>query len=277
LLTGARYFETLRLPIVLGRGIQEVDARPGQEGAVVDERFATRFFPDRDPIGRRIRMGAAGVSYTIVGVARTLPQSGPPSELLPLVYAPLQAEPAPDGRAAIIVKGQLAAASAALREEVRAMDPSLPLFAIETLDQAQARGRLPARMFSAWFAWLAAAALVLAAVGVFAITAHSVTQRTEEIGVRMALGADGRDVVRMFVRRTLKQLALAIVLGLTGSLALGSLIGSLMQGTGWRDLVPLTIVTLVLGSIAIFATLLPARRAARIDPAVALRAEYGAR
>jgi predicted permease len=273
LLTGARYFETLKLPIVRGRGIQNADARPGQEGAVVDERFASRFFPDHNPIGRRIRVGAAGVWYTIVGVARTLPQSGPPSELRPLVYAPLQAEPAPDGRAAIIVKGQLAAASATLREEVRAMDPALLLFAIETLDDAQARGRLPARMFSTWFAWLAAVALMLAAVGVFAITAHSVTQRTEEIGVRMAFGADGRDLVRMFVRRTLKQLALAIVLGLSGSLALGNLIGSLVQGVGRRDLVPLTIVTVVLGSIALLATLLPARRAARVDPVVAMRCE----
>ena len=273
LLTGARYFETLKLPIVRGRGIQDVDARPGQEGAVVDERFATHFFPNRDPIGRRIRVGAAGVWYTIVGVARTLPQSGPPSELRPIVYAPLQAEPTPDGRAAIIVKGQLAAASATLREEVRAMDPALPLFAIETLDQAQARGRLPARLSSTWFASLAVVALMLAAVGVFAITAHSVTQRTEEIGVRMALGADGRDVVRMFIRRTLRQLALAIVLGLTGSLALGNLIGSLLQGVGRRDLVPLTIVTVVLGSITLLATLLPARRAARVDPVVAMRCE----
>jgi hypothetical protein len=273
LLTGARYFGTLRLPVVRGRGIQDADARPGQEGAVVDERFATRFFPDHDPIGRRIRVGAPGVWYTIVGVARTLPQSGPPSELRPLVYAPLQAEPAPDGRAAIIVKGQLAAASATLRQEVRAMDPALPLFGIETLDQAQARGRLPARLFSTWFGSLAAVALVLAAVGVFAITAHSVSQRTEEIGVRMALGADGRDVVRMFVCRTLKQLALAIVLGLSGSLALGTLIGSLMQGVGRRDLVPLTIVTIVLGSVTLLATLLPARRAARIDPAMAMRCE----
>jgi putative ABC transport system permease protein len=273
LLTGARYFETLKLPLARGRGIQPVDARPGQEGAVVDERFATRFFPNDDAIGRRIRVGAAGVWYTIVGVARTLPHSGPPSELRPTVYAPLHAEPAPDGRAAIIVKGPVAAASETLREEVRAMDPSLPLFAIETLDQAQARGRLPARMFGTWFASLAVVALVLAAVGVFAITAHSVTQRTEEIGVRMALGADGRDVVRLFVRRTVKQLALAIVLGLSGSLALGVLIGSLMQGLRRSDLVTLTIVTVVLGSVTLLATVLPARRAARVDPLVAIRCE----
>jgi predicted permease len=273
LLTGARYFETLRLPLVRGRGIQDGDERPGREGAVVDERFAARFFPDRDPIGRRIRIGAAGVWYTIVGVARALPESGPPSELRPLVYAPLQAEPEPDGRAAIIVKGPLAAVSATLREEVRAMDPALPLFGIETLDDAQARARIPARLSGTWFGTLAVVALLLAAVGVSAITAHSVGQRTEEIGVRMALGANGRDVVGMFVRRTLRQLALAALVGLSGFLAIGNLIGALMPRAERRDLVTLTIVTVILGSIALLATLLPARRATRVDPLVALRAE----
>jgi predicted permease len=273
LLTGAHYFETLKLPIVRGRGIQDIDARPGQEGAVVDQRFAMRFFPNQDPVGRRIRVGAAGVRYTIVGVARTVPQFGPAPELRPIVYAPLEAEPAPDGRAAIIVKGALAAASATLREEVRAMDPALPLFAIETLDQTQARGRLPARLFSTWFGSLAVVALVLAAVGVFAITAHRVTQRTEEIGIRMALGADAGDVVRMFLRGTSRLLGLAIALGLAGSLALGTLIRSLLQEVGQRDPMTLTIVVVVLGSVTLFATLIPARRAACVDPVVALRAE----
>jgi hypothetical protein len=250
-----------------------MDARPGQEGAVVDERFVTRFFPHDDPVGRRIRVGATGVWYTIVGVARTVPQYGPALELRPIVYAPLEAEPAPDGRAAIIVKGPLAAASATLRGEVRAMDPSLPLFAIETLDQVQARGRLPARLVSTWFGSLAIVALLLAAVGVFAITAHGVAERTEEIGIRMALGADAAEVVRMFIRRTLRHLALAIVIGLTGSLALGSLIRSLLQEVAQRDPITLTIVVVVLGSVTLLATWLPARRAARVDPLVAIRCE----
>jgi putative ABC transport system permease protein len=273
LLTGSRYFETLDLPLVRGRGIQDVDGRTGQEGAVVDERFAARFFPGLDPIGRRIRVGAPGVRYTIVGVARALPLFGPPSEQRPLVYAPLQADPAPDGQAAIMAKGPLAAVSARLREEVRAMDPALALFGIETLDQARARARIPARLFSTWFGALAAVALALAAVGVAAITAHSVTQRTEEIGVRMALGADPRDVVRMFVFRTLKLLAIAVVLGLSGSIVLGRLLGLFAQRAGLIDPATLTVVTIGLGSITVLATLIPARRAAQVDPLVALRAE----
>ena len=246
-------------------------AEPGRCGGRSALRDAV--LPQPGSLGRRIRVGAAGVRYTIVGVARTVPQLGPAAELRPVVYAGLEAEPAPDGRAAIIVKGPLAAASAALREEVRAMDPALPLFAIETLDQTQARGRVPARLFTTWFGSLAVVALVLAAVGVFAITAHSVTQRTEEIGIRMALGADAWAVVGMFLRRTSRLLTLAIVLGLAGSRVLGTLIQSLLQDVGQRDPLTLTMVTVVLGAVTFLATLIPASRAARADPVVALRGE----
>jgi putative ABC transport system permease protein len=264
-LTGANYFSTLKLPIVRGRAIEPLDGRPGQEGAVVDERFAARFFPNDDPIGRRIRTGTTGVWYTIVGIARALPQSGPAPELRPLVYAPLEAEPAPEARAAIIVKGPIAAASAALREEVRAMDSTLPLFGIETLDDARARARLPARMIGTWFATLAVVALVLAAVGVFAITAHNVAQRSQEVGVRLALGAQAHDVVRLFMRRTLLQVAIGTALGLVGTVAIGTVI-SLR-----RDPITFGIATLLLVAVALTSTLLPARRAARVDPAVTLR------
>jgi putative ABC transport system permease protein len=191
--------------------------------------------------------------------------------LRPIVYAPLEAEPAPDGRAAIIVKGPIAAASAALREEVRAMDATLPLFAIETLDDARARSRLPARIIGTWFTALAVVALVLAAVGVFAMTAHNVAQRRHEMGVRMALGAEGADVVRLFLRRTLFQLAVGTVVGLAGTLAMGAVLGSALQELGRRDAMTFAIVTCVLASVALIATLLPARRAAFVDPAVTLR------
>jgi putative ABC transport system permease protein len=272
-LTGTRYFDALKLPIVRGRALEPTDGRPGQEGVVVDERFVSRFFSTGEAVGRRIRVGASGVWFTIVGVARTVPQQGPAPELRPLVYAPLEAEAAPDGRAAIIVKGPLAAATAALREEVGALDPRLPLFAIETLDAVRARGRLPSRLFSTWFGTLALVALVLAAVGVFAITAHNVAQRTHEIGVRMALGAEPRDVVRLFLRRTLLQLAFAVALGLGGALAVGRLVQASLQDVGRRDPATFALVTLLLGGVALAATLFPARRAARVDPMVVLRTE----
>lgn len=273
MLTGTAYFETLGIPIVRGRALRPGDERPGEEGAVIDERFASQFFSNVDPIGQRIRLGASGVPLTIVGVARTVPQSGPPPAIRPVVYAVLQAEPAPDGRAAIIAKGPLSAVSATLREEVRAMDPTLPLFAIETLDAALARGRFPTRLISTWFGVLALVALVLAAVGVFAITAHNVAQRTHEIGVRMALGAEAGAVVRLFVRRTLIQLAIAIVVGLAGTFAVGRLVQSAVPDAADPDPVTFAIVTALLAIVSLTATFLPARRAATVDPLIALRAQ----
>jgi putative ABC transport system permease protein len=188
-----------------------------------------------------------------------------------MVYAPLHAEPAPEGRAAIIVKGPLAPVAAALREIVRALDPTLPLFAIETVDASLARGRFPARVLGTWFGALALAALVLAAVGVFAMTAHSVAQRTHEIGVRMALGADSRAVVRLFARRTIVQLVIGLVLGIIGALGVSKLVQAGIEEAGARDPVTFAIVAALLIVVAMTATLLPARRASRVDPAVALR------
>jgi putative ABC transport system permease protein len=279
-LVGSRYFDALRLPIVRGRALDASDARTGQEGAVVDERFASQFFPGQEVLGRRFRVRAEGVLFTVVGIARTVPQAGPRLAIHPMVYAPLQAEPAPEGRAAIIVKSAvadastnkgLAAASAALREEVRAMDPSLPLFAIETVDAALARTRFPARMMSTWFGALAFVALVLAAVGVFAMTAHNVVQRTHEIGVRMALGADAGAVMRLFARRTIVQLAIGVSVGLGAAIGLGRLVQSTLEEVGNRDPVTLFVVVVLLIVVSMAATLVPARRASRVDPMVALR------
>jgi putative ABC transport system permease protein len=271
MLTGKRYFDALSVPIVRGRAIGPADARPGQEGAVIDERCASQFFPNADPIGRRIRLGTTGVWFTIVGIARTLPQSGPAPAIRPVVYAALHAEPAPEGRAAIIAKGPIAAVSATLREEVRGMDPTLPLFAIETLDAALARGRLPARVISTWFGVLAIVALILAAVGVFAISAHNVAQRTHEIAVRIAVGADPASVVRLFLRRTAIQLGVATALGLAGTIAVGRLVRSILSDAAAPDPATFIVVTMVLAAVAWLSTLVPARRAAQVDPATTLR------
>ena len=161
---------------------------------------------------------------TIVGVAQTVPQAGPPELVRPVVYAPLQADAAPEGRATIVVNGNLSAAAAALRDEVRALDPNLPLFGIETLDTAVARSRIPVRLVGTWFGVLALVALILASVGLYALTAHGVAQRMHEIGVRMALGAQAPQVVWLFLRRTIVQLAVGVTLGLAGALGVGQLL-----------------------------------------------------
>jgi putative ABC transport system permease protein len=142
------------------------------------------------------------------------------------------------------------------------------------MDTTIARSRYPTRLVGTWFGVLALIALVLASVGVFALTAHGVAQRTQEIGVRMALGAQAREVVWLFMRRTILHLAIGLAVGLGGALAMGRLLQTFPGQVSPRDPITLTIVTTLLVLVAGAATMLPARRAARVDPVVALRTDY---
>ena len=167
----------------------------------------------------------------------------------------------------------LASAASRLRNDVRALDADLAVYGLETLDTAIARTRFGPRLFSTWLGILAVIALVVASVGLAAVTAHGVAQRRQEIGIRLALGADSRDVTWMFVRRTLRNLAFGLVLGLAGALAVGQLIQSSLPRTSPRDPLTLVVVTGLLSVVAALASLIPARRASRVDPTVALRAD----
>ncbi len=278
------FFETLGFLPVRGRALTSADDRPGQEAAVVNQRFAAMFFPNEEPLGRRIQLSSptppsTSPWLTVVGVVPTLPRrfEGPGQKQLPdpAVYLPFSLDPAPRV-ASIIVRagsGGVAAVAPALREEVRALDADLPLYNVARLEDALAQSRLGVRLIGTWFGVLAVIALVVASVGLFALTAHAVAQRAQEIGVRIALGAGASQVVGMFLRRTADQLGLGLLLGLAGALSVGQLLQGYLRDVSPRDPLTIALVMLLLITVAILATLLPARRAARIDPAAALRAE----
>ena len=274
---GPRYFETLKLIPTRGRPLSSADGLAGQEGAIVDERFASLFFPGLDVIGKRIRLaptGPPGPWLTVVGVVPTLPDFLPNRPPDPVVYAPLLSEPSPPSTLAVILRApSKAAAAATLREEVRRLDPDLPVFAIQTLDEALSLTRMGARMIGSWFQTLALIAVVLASVGLYALTAFGVSQRTQEIGVRMALGARPHQVTWLFVRRTILHLAIGLPLGLAGALLVGRLVAAFLGDTNPGDPATLILVSVGLAGVAIAASVWPARRAAGIDPAVALRTE----
>jgi putative ABC transport system permease protein len=290
-----RYFSTVGLRIVRGRPLARGDDASGREGAVVNDRFAATHFPNEDPIGRRIRLAAANNAqsqtwFTIVGVARNMPRAGSDRLPEPLVYVPLGGEPAPGALASLIVRTanrqraealetdgarstRLAAVTARLREEVLAVDPDLPLYSVETMDAVVARGWSGQRLMGGFMGMLAFIALVLATVGLYAVTAHGVARRTQEIGVRMALGARAGQVVWLFARRSLWQLALGVTLGLAGALAVGRLLQAFLVGTEPRDTATLAVVALLLVAVTSAASYFPARHAARLDPLRALRDE----
>ena len=281
---GPGYLETLRLPVLRGRGLTSLDGLPGQEGVVVNQRFAAKFFPDGNAIGKRVRLTGQNFKpelapwYTIVGIAPALPNFLPERGDEPVVYIPTQADPGPQRAISIIVRTAdpylgKAAAAAALRDEVSAIDLDLPVFGIQTLDEAAAIARYPRLMVGSWFLVISGTALILAIVGLYALTAHGVAQRAQEIGVRMALGAQAGQVVWLFVRRTVIQLAIGLTLGIGGAVAAGRALSVLVRDANPRDPLTIGIVSGLLIIVALTASIWPARRAARIDPAVVLRSD----
>ena len=277
---GDRYFETIGLSIARGRALTADDSLAGREGAVVNERFAAMYFPDGNALGQRVQLTARtpgstpGPPLTVVGIVPTLPNFMARFANDATIYVPITAEPALARTLSILVRGpSKAAVAAALREQVRAIDADLPVFAIQTMDEAVARSRWSVRIIGSWFLTLAGIALVLAAVGLYAITAHGVTQRTQEIGVRMALGASASQVVWLFVRRSAWHIAAGLAVGLIGAVAVAGALRSLVRDVEPRDPMTFLVVAALLIAVALTASIWPARKAARVDPMHALRAD----
>jgi putative ABC transport system permease protein len=276
-----RYFDVVGLPLVRGRVFTDADGSAGQTTAIVNQRFASMHFPDADPIGHRVRLTAPGPAareapwLTIVGVAGSLPTLSAEREPAPMVYTPMRGETAGGRVAALLVSGRAgtAATTALLRDEVRSLDGDLPLYFVQTVGDIVDFNTYSLRVIGEMIGMFALIALVLASVGLYAVTAHSVAERTNEIGIRIALGALAPQVAWMFMKRTLAQLAIGLPVGIAGALATGQLLRRFLVNTPTHDPLTLVAVALLLAGIALVACLLPARRATRIDPVVALRYE----
>jgi len=283
-----RYFKTIGLSLQRGRDFTDEDGMSGREPAVViNQRFAALHFPGQDAIGRRIKLsidlqGGAppqggiplSLTATIVGIVPNLRQRDfqlPDPD--PIAYLPFRLDPR--GFMNLIVRsaGDPNLMTPILREEVRAIDADLPLFGIRTMDAQLAQARWPFRIFGAMFAIFALIALLLSAVGLYAVTAYAVSQRTQEIGVRMALGAQGNEVAWLFLRRSLIQLAIGLTLGVAGAFGVGTLFQQTQLLVQNRAGDPLTIggIVVLLAVVASIACFVPAKRATKLDPLVALR------
>jgi putative ABC transport system permease protein len=251
---------------------------------VINQRLATKYFANADPVGQRIRLkednpNAPQYAWaTIVGVTpnirqRTGGQGDPEPD--PVIYIPHSQNIGIVGLGSVLVRarGNPVEVMPVVRKEIFALDPDLSLANMRTLDESLAQQRWFMRVFGIMFTVFAGIGIVLAAVGLFAVTAYSVTQRIQEIGIRMALGAQAKQVSWLILRRGLIQLAIGLVLGLAGALGAGRLLQSLLFQTGSADPLTLVSITILLLVIAVTACLWPAWQATRLNPVTALRYE----
>jgi predicted permease len=281
--TGPRYLQTFRRRIVRGPELALSDGRDGAPSVIVNEWLAAAVFPGEDPIGRRIRLtplsgASAGPEwFTIAGIAPNIRQSSTndASGRDGVVYMSYGSNPLP--RANIVARSDadLPAVVSAVREQVRAVDPDLPLFEVMALDDVLARSdeRVGLRVFGTMFVVFAAVALLLATVGVYAVTAYTAAQRTREFGIRAALGAQAAHLWWLVARIAAWQVGAGLSIGMIGALGIGQLLGSMLVGTDAIDPVTLFAVAGLLAVVGLSASLVPARRAMRLDPAAVLRSE----
>jgi predicted permease len=276
-----RYFEAVGLPLLRGRAFEERDGTPGAESVIVNQRFVEMFFPASDALGRRIRLNEPAAPApraawsTIVGIAPTVRQRSLPDPD-PIVYVPLRG--APPVSAVLIVRGpnSVAAIGSLLRDAVRGIDPELPLYRVMSMDQALTDAQWNGRVSEYLLNTIAFVAVCLAAIGLYAVMAHAVVQRTREIGIRLALGARSRHVLSMVLRHASVQFVFGLIAGVGCTFAFERLVGGGGAGTlGYRMSDPLTLaaVALLLALITAVASIAPMLRATRVDPAVSLRFE----
>jgi predicted permease len=269
------YFAAMRIPIVQGRAFDATDNAQAPRVIVVNERLAAKVWPGENPLGKRLQAPGDTGLVTVIGVARNGKyRSLMESDQLSAYWLPSAQSPiGPQGELIVRARGGTADAVAAARRALKEMDATLPVARMETLDAYIANTVSGQRAGAAMLAVFGALALALAAFGIFAVIAQGVAARTREIGIRMSLGARAADVVRAFVREGLVLTSIGVVLGVALSLAVSKLLASLLFGLTATDAVTFVGATVALGAVAAVASFLPARRAARVDPLVALRSD----
>ena len=270
-IVGPRYFETMRIPMIAGREFAPTDVRESARVLIVNDTMARRYWGDREAVGGRVRIGKE--DYTVVGVARDIKSAQINEAPFPYMYLALDQNFASTAVLHVRSAATPAAMLASIREVVRTLDPNLPLFDARTVEEHMRSAVFAQRMAANLLGVMGILAVVLAAVGLYGVIAYAVSQRTQEMGIRLALGAAPRDLLRMVLRQGLLVTSVGLAIGLTLAFGATGFMRSLLPGIEPRDPLTFVVVPLTLLAIAIIATVIPARRAGAVDPVVALRYE----
>ena len=269
------YFKTMGIPVKRGRAFTEAEDAEPRHVIIVSESFAHRFFPDQDPIGKRLKvfMAEDPAWCEIVGIVGDVRYDNLTAEAEPFVYYP---HPELTYEAMTIVirtAGDPAEMAPVVRREIAALDPDQPISDVRTMTQVMAQTVARARFNTLLLSVFAGLATLLAAIGIFGVMSYSVQLRTREIGLRMALGAQPRRVLMLVLRQGMLLTVVGIVVGLAGALALSRVMSGLLYGVGATDPATFAAIVVVLGVVALIACYIPARRATRVDPLIALKYE----
>ena len=270
------YFQTLEVPIIAGRMFDERDPADGPGVVIIGKNVADRIFPGRDPVGRKLVYSALQVPPdTIVGVVGDVKVTGLDEAIRPVLYYPFRRFPSVMTNLVIRTSADPETLAGTLRNEIRLMEPEVAIFNVRTMEDVI--GDTPAAFMRRFPAFLigifAVVALLLASIGIYGVVSYSVSQQTHHIGVRMALGARGADILKMVLKQGLSLALIGIGVGVVASLALMRLLRSLLYEVQTTDIQTFVIVTATLLTVALLACFIPARRATKVDPLTALRYE----
>ena len=272
----AGYFQVMGIPLLKGREFTEFDADGAPRAVIINETMARRFWSDEDPIGKRFKFGTAESDApwrTIVGVVADVRRTGYDSAVRPEVY--VHHPQVPMGAMMLVVRAASAPDNLAstVRSQVQALDKDLPVYNIKTMDQLLGEMVAQRRFYMILLSIFAVVAVILASVGVYSVMAYSVTRRTHEIGIRMALGARPRDVIGIFFKQGVKLSVTGVIIGTAGAFILTRLMRSLLYQVSPTDPLIFLGVAVFLGALVLIAGYIPARHATEVDPTVALRKE----
>jgi putative ABC transport system permease protein len=273
------YFQTMRIPLLAGRDFATQDRTGALNVAIISERIVREYFPGGpdEALGRRVRLGDRGEWLTVVGVVADIRQRGLDQPVTPMIYVPFQQErdnPFLLRFVAFVARTPTpVSALEGIRAEIRRAAPDLPIQSTVTMDEAVAASVAQPRFRTLLVGLFALTAMLIATCGLYGLMAYAVTQRRREIGVRMALGADRRDVLRLVLGRALRVVVAGVIVGLAGAAGVTRVLQRFLFGVTPTDPIAFMIVTLLLMAVGLMAAWLPARRATRIDPCAVLRAE----
>jgi predicted permease len=268
-----RYLETIGIPLVRGRDFTPADTPTSPKVVIVNQTMAEQFWKGKDPIGRRFKFFGDQDYSTVVGVAKNAKYNGVQEEPLPFIYLPLKQNFAPAATLHVRAAGDASRLAGAVRAAVRELDPTLTLFNVRTLEDQIQQSLQPQKMNVILLTTFGLLALLLAAIGLYGVASYAVAQRTREIGVRMALGAQPSSVLSLVLGNGMLLVVIGLAAGLVASYFVASALSALVVGISAHDPLTFTVTPIVLALIAFAATYVPARRATRIDPLLALRTE----